>query len=442
MRLNEKQNMRKLHDTSGNENLLLGLIFLILVYFGLVVLYDPLLLYVESRFAYVDEFTTFLFLCLALLYLGVNKKAVFFVFEGKMLLLYFGMCILGFSAIMLFKRQDLTYSVFDAIVFSKFLVMYYACRIFFINFNFLKLHVLFRYAAILAVFVVLALVILNKFTHVFPQPDMRFGFLSEELLFGHPSRLAFFSIFTFCIMLPFYKPNLRYNLLFAIIFAIGAVSLRLKCIGFIVIAIIALRYYKKDIRINFRRPRVLFIGLVVLLLMGTIGYQQFFFYYSVDALTSGFARAVLLHNAFVLAFDYFPFGAGFGTFASHYSGVNYSLAYLDLGISGVYGMTPDNPSFISDTFWPMILGQFGFIGLVFFLGIIFFLMKKLIHSYNSTSISKERLLYLSGILLLLSLLIDSTSDAVFTQNRAVAAFGYLAIIVNYSARHQLQRDTT
>lgn len=76
------------------------------------------------------------------------------------------------------------------------------------------------------------------------------------------------------------------------------------------------------------------------------------------------ARYQLLTKSFEIAKDHFPLGSGFGTFASYYSGVRYSPLYKIYGLSTVNGLSMSNRSFMSDSFWPMILGQTGWLGCI------------------------------------------------------------------------------
>ena len=42
----------------------------------------------------------------------------------------------------------------------------------------------------------------------------------------------------------------------------------------------------------------------------------------------------------------------------------YSPIYISHGFRGIYGLDGNDPSFLSDTFWPMVFGQYGIIGFI------------------------------------------------------------------------------
>lgn len=82
-------------------------------------------------------------------------------------------------------------------------------------------------------------------------------------------------------------------------------------------------------------------------------------------------RFLLYKYGLETAFKYFPHGSGFATFGSNMSVVYYSQLYYEYGIANRWGMSQNSPMFLNDNYWPMVIGQFGFIGLIFF-GVLFY----------------------------------------------------------------------
>ena len=89
----------------------------------------------------------------------------------------------------------------------------------------------------------------------------------------------------------------------------------------------------------------------------------------------------------VTANRYFPLGAGFSTFGSDMAAENYSKLYDEYGFDGLYGMSRDDKSFLNDNFWPMIYGQFGWIGLILAISIVFNVFK-IIQSSKMNGVKK------------------------------------------------------
>lgn len=78
------------------------------------------------------------------------------------------------------------------------------------------------------------------------------------------------------------------------------------------------------------------------------------------------ARAVLTRGAFSVAGRHFPLGAGLGRYGSYLAGKYYSPEYGPLGFPKIWGLRQSAPNnaFLTDTFWPAVLGEAGVIGLI------------------------------------------------------------------------------
>jgi hypothetical protein len=75
-------------------------------------------------------------------------------------------------------------------------------------------------------------------------------------------------------------------------------------------------------------------------------------------------RIGLYLGSLAIARDELPLGVGIGRFGSHMSREEYSPVYGDYGMDGMYGIAEMWPIAVADTFWPMILGETGVLGLV------------------------------------------------------------------------------
>jgi hypothetical protein len=80
------------------------------------------------------------------------------------------------------------------------------------------------------------------------------------------------------------------------------------------------------------------------------------------------ARTVLTVDSFDVAADHFPAGAGFGRFGSAIAATTYSPEYLERGYQDIWGLgrTPEAGRFLTDTEWPAIIGEAGFLGAIAF----------------------------------------------------------------------------
>jgi uncharacterized membrane protein YhaH (DUF805 family) len=78
-------------------------------------------------------------------------------------------------------------------------------------------------------------------------------------------------------------------------------------------------------------------------------------------------RTILTTGSIDYASHFFPLGAGAGTYASPPSiQMGYSNLYYAQGLGRMWGASPENPKFLLDVFWPKVLAQTGYFGVVFF----------------------------------------------------------------------------
>lgn len=80
------------------------------------------------------------------------------------------------------------------------------------------------------------------------------------------------------------------------------------------------------------------------------------------------ARSRLGEGALAVAAIYAPLGAGFGRYGSFIAASNYSPEYISRGFDAVYGLSSDDGRgmFLTDTQWPAIVGEAGWIGAALF----------------------------------------------------------------------------
>ena len=76
------------------------------------------------------------------------------------------------------------------------------------------------------------------------------------------------------------------------------------------------------------------------------------------------ARTELTVDSFSVAAEHFPAGAGFGRFGSATAAENYSPEYVARGYPYIWGLGSgtEDGKFLTDTEWPAILGETGYVG--------------------------------------------------------------------------------
>ena len=179
---------------------------------------------------------------------------------------------------------------------------------------------------------------------------------------------------------------------------------------------------KKKILINL----VLFFGGIG---AAALAVFQMFYYYV--ALGTESARAVLAMGGPYLAKIYFPLGTGWATYGSAFSIHPYSEVYNITGMNVVWGLSEQYDMFISDTFWPMILGQTGVFGFLAYLAAFVILL-----SWVWKRRGKKPSLFVPIVLLILYILVMSTGESAFVSPMAVSMGFWIGCMMSETDRRK------
>lgn len=263
------------------------------------------------------------------------------------------------------------------------------------------------------------------FTPFFIQADYRYFMNALQLYFGHPSVLAAFSITCAAILMANLalkpKKSAKIKVFVWISLLLAAFTLRGKAIA-AVIAIVVI-YISLFV---FKRYAIYFGLLGGTLAAIVAGWSQFSFYFgAVAQRRDDFIRAKLLRDSITLANRFFPLGTGYGTFGSNIAAENYSPFYTALGYSGISGGSKEENFALSDSFWPIVIAQFGWIGLLLFIYCLVGIVRKVMELYKI-----NRYLFWAGISIVIYEVIASTAESAFFHPVAIPLFCVLGIVIN------------
>lgn len=207
------------------------------------------------------------------------------------------------------------------------------------------------------ILVMLPFAIMNQFIDIGMRYDFRYGLYSYQFIFGHPASLAAVVVGFLVLFFAQKKLDVRWLVLCWILLLS---TLRSTAIVFTVFSILMCLFLKTNRRIGFGQIAAF------VLVVACFGWSQIQYYFFNTDRT---ARSELLNAGLQIANHYFPLGSGFATFASNITASTeyYSSLYHRYELDSVYGLTIDDPRFLSDSFWPIILGQFGWIGTILFI---------------------------------------------------------------------------
>lgn len=262
----------------------------------------------------------------------------------------------------------------------------------------------------------IVLVLLDNILGIFDS-TIRYGLRSTELFYGVPTVFAAICVFLIALLTvikPYVKGVRKWY-----IFLLLLMCSTLRSKAFAATLLFLLIYYFVLIKKKKLKLRILILFIPIFLLMG---WNQIEYYFFSDIRLDS-ARYQLLSTALQIMGDSFPIGTGFGTFASYMSGVHYSPVYSLYGISHVNGLREGYGAFISDSYWAMIIGETGCIGLISILIVLYQMFKRI-------SLAKELnfSLYAAGLMVILYLLISSTGESAFANPIAIPLALILGLI--------------
>lgn len=260
------------------------------------------------------------------------------------------------------------------------------------------------------------LTVLNMVLDLFPYYDIRYGFMSSSLFYEHPVTLVAVCAFLIILLFGLKQHTKQSFFYFALLTFVMCTTLRSKALASAVLFLLVYYFIAvKKQRFSMKHAVLLLPALLV------IGWSQIEYYFL--TMSDASARSMLLMKGFEIAADHMPFGAGFGTYGSHYSAVYYSPLYSMYGLNTIHGLN-EGGAFICDSFWPMIMGQTGYLGLCFF-------VVALIKLINKTSKLRRYHVdyYVSGLAAVIYLLIDSMTSTSFVHPLSMPIAIWLGILI-------------
>lgn len=246
------------------------------------------------------------------------------------------------------------------------------------------------------------------------QALTRGKYIAVQSVFGHPGLYSWYMAYAFSISCAFLlKKNKYIYATLMIIFSIGVVlSLRRKSIFslIVVFTLFIILFLEKR-----NRKTILLLGSCVLVIVPALFIEQIQYIVNkgVAHYISGeyySPRNLLYVAAIHLANEYFPLGTGFGTYGSWMSRIHYSDLYYTLNFHENYGMTPNNGKYLTDTYWPMIIGELGWIGCLSMLLLWYSLLRRLIMNYRKSKRQSNQIVHCAASLALVQVMVESIAS--------------------------------
>jgi hypothetical protein len=140
------------------------------------------------------------------------------------------------------------------------------------------------------------------------------------------------------------------------------------------------------------------------------------------------ARTVLTIDSVGVAADHFPAGAGFGRFGSAIAADTYSPEYIERGYPEIWGLgrSEEDGRFLTDTEWPAIIGESGFLGGAAFALGLFAIHRASRRLWLSSGPPLHRWIGLTAVGWTIACLVQSVATVTFTGPPIYG--GYFALV--------------
>lgn len=384
--------------------------------FILLLVENPLQTKIWSPFAYIDEIVALILLFKSITISFHHNTPKYSKLDKISFVLLILLIIIGFIGNLSYNIQKNNQAILiDFFTCLKFFIAFYSFkRIIEYTSSWNSLFLLLVTTAKIFIFISVVCLLLDQTIHIGMSTERRFGIRAFVFLFAHPSNYAAAIVG----LLGLFLVNANKNKLSIICcFVLLLFTTRFKAISFGGILLVALVFFNKTKKIS------LSIIIFSLLIAVALSLDQIITYYFSNTET---ARAALLFKSFDVANWFFPFGSGFGTYGGEVTKTAYTNLYYLLGLSTIYGLTPLEPIYLADMFWPTIIAQFGWIGLILFISLLIIFLKMV-----ASLARKNNCFFWSALSIPVYLLVTSTSEPSFYSSYSVY-LAFLLIIILYS----------
>lgn len=266
------------------------------------------------------------------------------------------------------------------------------------------------------VFIILAFVfsILSQFLNTGMTRSERYGIRGFNFIFPMSFQFLAVSLIMFAILA--LNNFVKHKTLYYIMGCVSLIfSIKSSPLLFGIMFLYFLYYFKHRNKI---KMRTLVFLLIVIVLIGSFQIQTYL-------MNENAPRYLFFYYGGITANEYFPFGSGFATFGSDQAARQYSPLYFIYGFNHLFGMNPEDGSFLSDTFWAMALGQFGWIGFFLYCLVYLRIFISFQMQYNLLP-DQKAFLYSSFI----SYMIHAVGSAILSSSAGVIGFIAIAMVLN------------
>lgn len=254
--------------------------------------------------------------------------------------------------------------------------------------------------------------------------DIRYGIRSFQFFFQNPASLGQVMI----IALAIFENEDYKGICNFFAMAVMIMTLRAGIIAIFFVYIIVMIIFKYSSKIKWYHIAILS---AVSILVAWNMIQTYF-------ISANTHRYRLLEYGILVFKRYFPLGSGFATYGSQMSYNYYSSLYYEFGFNNMWGFNQAYGGIINDNYWPMVMAQIGFIGVIVNL-FLFYKEFKIVSWYPRKLINKRM-----ALVLFINMMISTTASANMTSVAGTLMYFVMGLLlcdrpINFRKRIKLEK---
>ncbi|QWF36064.1 hypothetical protein KME73_02435 [Latilactobacillus curvatus] len=359
----------------------MDLLFIFLILENIFERFLPILSYTDEVIALI---------CLGLLVIKLPRARIHRYYL-KILLWFLGVLLIGLFSTFIYLVQTNPIAILkDMLAVSKFFIVYIYSAVFMSERNADRIVRHINIFSKIYIPVLFVFSVVNQFFNIGMDSGYRGPIKTFAFLYSH-STFMVASVVVVCSLLiaQGFRKNLNILICIAIVLAFSMRSKAFIYMASILILMVLIRKQGEVNTVIIFTPRIrrrIYISIIVIAISAYFIARAKIRSYLAWGL--GAARPALYIIGFKILRDFFPLGSGFASFASSISGAYYSPLYFKYGINNVSGLRQsEGYEYMSDTFWPYIIAQFGVLGTVMYILALLYVFKDIIRMYKKDASS-------------------------------------------------------
>ena len=225
----------------------------------------------------------------------------------------------------------------------------------------------------------------------------------------------------------------REKVIFITMLSVGLLTGKSKFYGFFIVSVFCIVFFENIRYFKLNLKNLLLICSMLAVTVLAAWHKIYIYFYQAIVASGGkeknmIARYMLYYTFPDILVDYFPFGSGFASYATHSSGEPYSNLYAKYGLDNVWGISKSFHGFISDTYYPS-LAQFGVFGIMLFILFWVYIISMSIRLYKKGGYIQSKQIVV--ILLIIGFLaIESTTGSAYISQGGFFVMMMIGLILS------------